>query len=660
MAGIQEMGRQPGAQHHQFDHAGPQGIRQGCPRRQGPDRSPDILFQTASQGSPNLQELRRLQVGELEGQIRAGQPRLAAQALFDASSSPGPRLAPTCPAGCPTGRSAAGAAGDGALREGDHAPALEQDQESSESFRQDGILDFSDSRLDALQGVRVQLDAFPGIGFFSLGVGVGVDRPEVPRPAAHPKQGRAAHDRVQAAQDLLLPEQDLLGPGGARADQFQGVSSDLGRGDLPGQSRSHGFQPRQQQAATAQALARLKGGRGLIQGFRKTLEHRPGFRHSGPRAFARRVPAGRREGPGVLLERLELVDFRNYGSLDLALEPGLLLLVGENAQGKTALLEALYLLGTSRSFRALREIEVLAWGSSTARVRARLRRDQGTARELEINWLRKGAGLERRILRNGVPLRRLTELLSEVPMTLFTPADLALVQGPPQGRRRFLDLLLCKISPVYLAALTRFASVLRQRNELLRRRPSPSSEELAPWDEQLAGSAAILVPRRQEAVGRLQGAVAAAFANLSDSRSDLRVEYRPGAPSTSEGFLAALDARRREEMARGSTQVGPHRDDLELLLDGRSLQRFGSQGQHRSAALALRLAQAMVMSEALEERALVLLDDCLSELDVGRGQRLLEILSGFAQVFLTTTTLPQALPSGARILRVVSGTILKD
>jgi len=362
----------------------------------------------------------------------------------------------------------------------------------------------------------------------------------------------------------------------------------------------------------------------------------------------------------VVLEHLELLDFRNYRSLKLDLPSGLVLLVGENAQGKTALLEALYVLGTSRSFRASREAELLRWGCLESRVRALFRRDLGLARELEVNWARATErGLERRILRNGVALRRLADLLGEVPMALFTPGDLGLIQGAPQGRRRFLDLLLCKVSPLYLASLTRYGSLLRQRNELLRRRPAPSPEELDPWDEQLATASAVLVPRRQEVVACLQEAVAEAFTRLSDSRSDLVVTYRPAAPSDPGGFLAALRARRREDLARGTTQVGPHRDDLELSLDGRSLQRYGSQGQHRSAALALRLGEARVMSESLGEGALVLLDDCLSELDVGRGQRLLEILAGFRQVFLTTTTLPASIPDCARVLRVAGGTILQ-
>lgn len=360
----------------------------------------------------------------------------------------------------------------------------------------------------------------------------------------------------------------------------------------------------------------------------------------------------------MVLEHLELVDFRNYASLDLEPAPGLNLLVGENAQGKTSLLEALYLLGTSRSFRASQEAEMLRWGGEGARVLARFRRDGGAARELEFRWQRgPEGGLERQVLRNRLPLKRLADFLGEVPMALFVPGDLALVQGGPQGRRRYLDLLLCKLSPVYLSALARLQQVLRQRNELLRRRPAPGPAELGPWDQQLAAAAATLVPRREAVVQDLHQAARAAFLRLSDGRADLGLAYRPAGPGTEAGFLAALAERRRDEVARGTTLVGPHRDDLELRLDGRSLRRYGSQGQQRSAALALRLGEAQVLSDRSGERALVLLDDCFSELDPGRRDRLLDVLGGCRQVFVTTTSLPEPLPRDAEVLHVEGGAV---
>ena len=360
----------------------------------------------------------------------------------------------------------------------------------------------------------------------------------------------------------------------------------------------------------------------------------------------------------MVLEHLELLDFRNYAGLALDVAPGLNLLVGENAQGKTSFLEALYLLGASRSFRAAQDAEMVRWGASSSRVLARLRRDEGTARELEFRWRRREeGGLERTVLRNRVPLRRLADFLGEVPLTLFVPTDLALVQEGPQGRRRSLDLLLCKLSPVYLAALARLQQVLRNRNQLLRRRPAPAPAELEPWDLQLAEAAETLVPRRAEAVAALAVEAADCFHRLSGGASELGLEYRPASPGTAGEVLESLARRRREELARGTTLVGPHRDDVELRLDGRSLRRFGSQGQQRSAALALRLAEARVLTARSGEGALVLLDDCFSELDPGRGARLLEVLAEWRQVFVTTTTVPPLPPGPGSVLEVRSGGI---
>ncbi len=358
----------------------------------------------------------------------------------------------------------------------------------------------------------------------------------------------------------------------------------------------------------------------------------------------------------MVLESLELIDFRNFSSLSLDFPAGLNLLVGENAQGKTGFLEALYLLGALRSFRAAREVEMLRWCGEGAKVKARFRRAQGGSRDLELRWVRRPDGsLERTVLKGRLPVRRMAEFLGEVPLALFTPADLALVQGSPQVRRRFLDLLLCKGSPTYLAALARLQTVLRQRNELLRRRPPPSSAELEPWDQQLAALTGVLIPQRQTAVERLRSVASDLFRRLSDSRSDLDLAHRPGAPENAQEVLEALGRGRREDLRRGTTMLGPHRDDLELRLAGRSLRRYGSQGQQRSAALALRLAEAAVLGQ--DEGALMLLDDCFSELDPGRQGRLVEILAEWPQVFLTATSRPGQVPAGTTSWHVVAGTL---
>lgn len=360
----------------------------------------------------------------------------------------------------------------------------------------------------------------------------------------------------------------------------------------------------------------------------------------------------------MLLERLELENFRSYEGLRADLPPGLNLLVGENAQGKTSFLEALYLLSSSRSFRVARDEELVRWGAGGARVSAWFRRDEGASRHLEMAWNRSAGGeLQREVRRNRLPVRKLAEFLGEVPLALFVPTDLELVQGGPQGRRRYLDLLLCKLHPAYLSALSRLQQALRQRSELLRRWPAPAEAELEPWDLQVAAHGAVVARRREQACHHLHEVASDMFGRLSASQAALQLAYQPAGPLDEEHLARALEERRREDLRRGTTSVGPHRDELDLRLDGRSLRRFGSQGQQRSAALALRLAEARVLAEVGGEGSMVLLDDCFSELDPGRRRRLVEILGEWPQVFVTTTSLPEDAPSCATVLTVHAGSI---
>lgn len=374
--------------------------------------------------------------------------------------------------------------------------------------------------------------------------------------------------------------------------------------------------------------------------------------------LCRRGP-GRRaaKAGGVLLSWLELEDFRLFSHLEVELPAGLIFLYGENAQGKTSLLEALYVLATSRSFRTRQESELIRWGAERARVNARLRRDSGRERTLEVRWK---ASPPREVLLEGRPCRRLAEFLGEAPMVLFTPADLALIQGGPALRRRYLDLLLCKLYPAYLEALSRTQQALRQRQELLRRPRPPAEEEIFPWDAQLARYGSQVIERRHQMCARLDEAFAELYRHLSQEESPARLAYRPAAPASEAEFLQALERARRAEMRLRANLVGPQRDELEASLGGRALRRYGSQGQQRTAALALRLAEARALQEGGGERAVVLLDDCLSELDARRRRRLLGCLEGFPQVLLTSTHPPEEIPRGGTVMRLAAGALTPE
>ncbi|MEW6282740.1 MAG: DNA replication/repair protein RecF [Candidatus Eremiobacterota bacterium] len=347
------------------------------------------------------------------------------------------------------------------------------------------------------------------------------------------------------------------------------------------------------------------------------------------------------------LTHLDLTGFRIYRELSLDLPDGLNVLWGGNAQGKTAFLEALYLLATSRSFRTRTERELIHWEAGEGRIQAVFQRDSGRQRQLEFLWRRPG--LERQVRLMGQPVRKLSEFLGEVLLSLFTPGDLALVQGGPEERRRYMDLILCKLYPTYLGSLLQYQRVVRQRNELLRRQAR--AVELEPWDVLLERHAALLLDRRAELCRQLDPWFRNLYVELSGEPQEVSLRYAP----QSTDIRADLAARRPEELRQRTTLVGPHRDEVPLRLGDRSLRRFGSQGQQRTAVLALRLAEAKALQERSGEGALVLLDDCLSELDAARQARLLQALTEVRQVFLTTAVAPP--PLSGHIWRVQAGQV---
>ena len=330
------------------------------------------------------------------------------------------------------------------------------------------------------------------------------------------------------------------------------------------------------------------------------------------------------------VEKLVLRAFRNYGCQEVSLGPGLHVFEGRNAQGKTALLEAIYLAATARSFRTHRDDDLIGWGQSEAHLELSLRRDSGKLRQLSMHWPRQG---KRSILLQDVVVRRLAEFLQELPLALFTPDDLELVQGGPQLRRAYLDLLLCKLSSNYLENLGRYQKALRQKLALLKERV-PDASQLDTWDALLVQFGQPLQEARSQLVEQLQPLVERLYAQLSGEVEPVQLIYQ----------ACPLTWRRSEELRLRSCLGGPQRDELALRMKEHLVRRFGSQGQRRTLALALRLAQAEVLWQCGGERPVVLLDDCFSELDPDRQRRLLAWLEGVSQVLITTAIPLELLP----------------
>ncbi len=380
------------------------------------------------------------------------------------------------------------------------------------------------------------------------------------------------------------------------------------------------------------------------------------------------------------LSRLRLTNFRNLTHLDHALPRGVTVYYGPNAQGKTTLLEAVYLLCIARSFRAENEREVVSFSAANvgqqALVDGTIEKDDQHLRVIvgyqpvqRSNFEGDGLGYNvRKEIRVNRLRRTAGELVGQVNAVLFSAEDIELVLGAPSGRRRFLDILLSQADTLYLKGLQRYNKVVQQRNHLLRllREGRADGDELAFWDDELVREGAWITWRRHETMRKLTPACIRHHEDLSGPDEDLEVEYRPnvllggGVDEVECNFREALAAASHRERVRPVTSVGPHRDDFILMIDGADMAIFASRGQARTLALTLRLAEAEFLASERGEGPVVLFDDALSEIDAVRRHRLLEKSMRYEQVLITTTDLEQVndfFGSGANYLHVSGGQV---
>ncbi|MFP5317913.1 MAG: DNA replication/repair protein RecF [Acidimicrobiia bacterium] len=353
------------------------------------------------------------------------------------------------------------------------------------------------------------------------------------------------------------------------------------------------------------------------------------------------------------LDRLWLADFRNYESADVPLPPGLLAVVGDNGAGKTNLLEAVAYLATLASFRGVGGEALVRTGAPQAVVRGEGER-QGRTLLIEAEIRPNGRG---RVTVNRQPLRRSADLAGTLRVSVFSPDDLELVKGGPTGRRRYLDDALASLHPRHAAARRDFERVLRQRNALLQQSGGRLTDDvvttLEVWDARLVETGEALGQARADLAARLDPAVAKAYAEMSGTGA-AGLSY--DAPWRADGLAAALHLARRDELRRGVSLVGPHRDDLVLAVNGMPARTHASQGEQRSLALALRLAAHSVVSEQVGEPPLLLLDDVFSELDAARSAALVAHLPPGQAVLTTAGDLPAGV-SPDRTVTVAGGRI---
>ncbi len=397
----------------------------------------------------------------------------------------------------------------------------------------------------------------------------------------------------------------------------------------------------------------------------------------------------------MLLTHLSLTNYRNFARLDTDITPGITLLMGGNAQGKTSLLEAVYFLATFTAFSTGDDRQVVNFVAgkedlAVARVVAEYQRE-GRSHRMEVRLIQERRGLmgERKRLRKEVLLdgvkHKVSTMLGRFNAVLFLPHMLQIIEGAPEIRRRHLDMTLSQVVPRYPQALSRYRKALTQRNALLKALAERSADvnQLAYWDAQLAEAGAYIVQARIRAIDELERLAVDVHQELSRGGEVLRLVYRPSydplpqaenqyalpvetalnrthlsLETIQERFLERLVAVRRNDIARGVTTIGPHRDDLLFLANGINLGHYGSRGQVRTAMLSLKLAEVDWMHQHTGEWPILLLDEMLAELDPRRRSDLLARLLRSEQVFATTTDLapfPENFLGAARLWRITEG-----
>ena len=362
----------------------------------------------------------------------------------------------------------------------------------------------------------------------------------------------------------------------------------------------------------------------------------------------------------MLIKKLFLQNFRNYQREEFAFSEGLNVLFGKNGQGKTNCAEAVFYLCTGASLRIRHDKQLIRVGENCARVEAQAENRYGNvtiAAEIFEN--------KRELTVNGSAIRKNAELLGHINSVFFSPGELRLIQDGPDERRRFMNISISQTSPAYYTALLRYNKILDQRNALLKDRDvSMVLETLPVWDEQLCKAATVIIKKRMEFLEKLSPYAEELHAYLTEEKERLALSFGKKYGDTEEEIAATLLRRLKSnyenDLYRGFTTVGPHRDDVDFTIGGMDAKAYASQGQTRTAALAVKLAEVEIFKEVSGEYPVLILDDVMSELDLPRRRKLLKRVEGL-QTILTCTHAERVLyGADANKIRIEDGKILKE
>ena len=355
------------------------------------------------------------------------------------------------------------------------------------------------------------------------------------------------------------------------------------------------------------------------------------------------------------IRSIELKNFRNYENLEISFDEGTNILFGDNAQGKTNILEAAYMSGTTKSHKGSRDREMIRFGEEEAHLKTVVVRG---GREYQIDMhLKKNRA--KGIAIDKIPIKKASELFGILNIVFFSPEDLNIIKNGPAERRRFVDLELCQLNKLYVYNLVQYNKTVIQRNKLLKDMDYNASlkDTLPMWDEQLLKYGTELIIMRSEFIKELNPLIAGIHAGLSGGKETLSIAYEPNV--TAENFREQLAKNQFQEIKQRQTLTGPHRDDLNFIVNGTDIRRFGSQGQQRTAALSLKLAEIELVKKIVKDYPVLLLDDVLSELDSKRQEHLLSEITHI-QTLITCTGLDEFVNSKFRmdkIFKIVEGTV---
>ena len=357
----------------------------------------------------------------------------------------------------------------------------------------------------------------------------------------------------------------------------------------------------------------------------------------------------------MILKSIALNHFRNYSDMFLEFDKGTNILYGDNAQGKTNILEAVYVSGTTKSHKGRKNKELIQFGQEESHIRTVVERD-GLDYQIDMHIKKhkpKGIAI------NKVPIKKASELFGILNIVFFSPEDLNIIKNGPSERRRFLDMELCQLDSIYLYHLTKYNKILNQRNKLLKDinfRPE-LADTLSVWDMQLIEYGKKIINSRNKFIERLNEIVPNIHKNISGNREELILHYEPNVKE--DNMERELLKNQARDLKFGMTSIGPHRDDMSFNIQDVDIRRFGSQGQQRSCALSLKLSEIELVKQSIRETPVLILDDVLSELDSSRQNFLLNSIHDI-QTVITCTGLDEFVKNRFeinKVFRVVNGTV---